>query len=257
MEVLHHLQGYLGTYGYLGIFVIVGLESAGIPMPGETVLVAAAILAGQGKLNIFGVITAAAAGAIIGDNCGYWVGREFGFRLVYRFGRYVRLDERRLKLGQYLFLRHGGKIVFFGRFVAILRAFAAFLAGSITLTGSGSSCSTPPVGLSGRRSTAPEPFGSAAPSRLMRGRSAWPFLSRPQSALSSALSSCGAMSRRSRMRRRGLCPGRLSRRRTVAQNSASGSRTTHEDSPPSRGAPRRARRQRSDLRDRTLHRADP
>ena len=129
MEVLHHLQGYLGTYGYLGIFVIVGLESAGIPMPGETVLVAAAILAGQGKLNIFGVIAAAAAGAIIGDNCGYWVGREFGFRLVYRFGRYVRLDERRLKLGQYLFLRHGGKIVFFGRFVAILRAFAAFLAG--------------------------------------------------------------------------------------------------------------------------------
>ena len=129
MDVLHNLQGYLGTYGYLAIFVIVGLESAGIPMPGETVLVAAAILAGQGKLNIFGVIAAAAAGAIIGDNCGYWVGREFGFPLVYRFGRYVRLDERRLKLGQYLFLRHGGKIVFFGRFVAILRAFAAFLAG--------------------------------------------------------------------------------------------------------------------------------
>ena len=75
------------------------------------------------------MIGAAAAGAIIGDNCGYWVGREFGFPLVYRYGRYVRLDERRLKLGQYLFLKHGGKIVFFGRFVAVLRAFAAFLAG--------------------------------------------------------------------------------------------------------------------------------
>jgi len=129
MDLVHHLHGYLADYGYLAIFVIVGLESAGIPMPGETVLVTAAILAAQGKLHLWGVIPAAAAGAIFGDNCGYWVGREFGFRIVYRYGRYVRLDERRLKLGQYLFLRHGGKIVFFGRFVAVLRAFAAFLAG--------------------------------------------------------------------------------------------------------------------------------
>ncbi len=129
MDFVHRLHDYLATYGYLAIFVIVSLESAGIPMPGETVLVTAAILAGQGKLHLWGVIGAAAAGAIFGDNCGYWVGREFGFRIAYRYGRYVRLDERRLKLGQYLFLRHGGKIVFFGRFVAVLRAFAAFLAG--------------------------------------------------------------------------------------------------------------------------------
>src|SRR5208283_2006144 len=129
MSFVHNLHEYVATYGYLAIFAIVGLESAGIPMPGETALVAGAILAGEGKLNLYGVIAAAAAGAIIGDNCGYWVGREFGFPLAYRFGRYVRLDERRLKLGQYLFLRHGGKIVFFGRFVAVLRAFAAFLAG--------------------------------------------------------------------------------------------------------------------------------
>jgi membrane protein DedA with SNARE-associated domain len=129
MDLVPHLHGYLAAYSYLAIFVIVSLESAGVPMPGETVLVAAAILAGQGKLHLWGVIPAAAAGAIFGDNCGYWVGREFGFRIVYRYGRYVRLDERRLKLGQYLFLRHGGKIVFFGRFVAVLRAFAAFLAG--------------------------------------------------------------------------------------------------------------------------------
>ena len=129
MDLVHHLHGYLATYGYFAILVIVGMESAGIPMPGETVLVAAAILAGEGKLQLWGVIGAAAAGAIIGDNCGYWVGREFGFRIAYRYGRYVNLDERRLKLGQYLFLKHGGKIVFFGRFVAVLRAFAAFLAG--------------------------------------------------------------------------------------------------------------------------------
>jgi membrane protein DedA with SNARE-associated domain len=129
MDLAHHLHGAIATYGYLAIFVVVGMESAGIPMPGETVLVTAAILAGEGTLRIYGVIGAAAAGAIVGDNCGYWVGREFGFPLVYRYGRYVRLDERRLKLGQYLFLKHGGKIVFFGRFVAVLRAFAAFLAG--------------------------------------------------------------------------------------------------------------------------------
>src|SRR5579863_3616872 len=129
MDLAHYLHGAISTYGYLAIFVIVGMESAGIPMPGETVLVTAAILAGQGTLRLYGVIASAAAGAIIGDNCGYWVGREFGFPLVYRYGRYVKLDERRLKLGQYLFLKHGGKIVFFGRFVAVLRAFAAFLAG--------------------------------------------------------------------------------------------------------------------------------
>ncbi len=129
MSFVHNLHEYVATYGYHAIFAIVGLESAGIPMPGETILVAAAILAGQGKLHLWGVIGAAAAGAILGDNCGYWVGREFGFPIAYRYGRYVNLDERRLKLGQYLFLRQGGKIVFFGRFVAVLRAFAAFLAG--------------------------------------------------------------------------------------------------------------------------------
>jgi membrane protein DedA with SNARE-associated domain len=129
MHVAHHLHGAIATYGYFAIFVIVAMESAGIPMPGETVLVTAAILAGEGTLRIYGVIGAAAAGAIIGDNCGYWIGREFGFPLLYRYGRYINLDERRLKLGQYLFLKHGGKVVFFGRFVAVLRAFAAFLAG--------------------------------------------------------------------------------------------------------------------------------
>ena len=129
MDLAQHLHEAIATYGYLAVFLIVAMESAGIPMPGETVLITAAILAAHGTLRIYGVVGAAAAGAIIGDNCGYWVGRELGFPLLYRFGRYIRLDERRLKVGQYLFLRHGGKIVFFGRFIAILRAFAAFLAG--------------------------------------------------------------------------------------------------------------------------------
>jgi len=129
MPFLHHLHQFVAEYGYFAVFVLVALESAGVPMPGETALVSAAVLAGRGDLRIGLVIACAAAAAILGDNAGYWVGREFGFPLVYKYGRYVRVDEGRLKVAQYLFQRHGGKIVFFGRFVAILRAFAAFLAG--------------------------------------------------------------------------------------------------------------------------------
>jgi membrane protein DedA with SNARE-associated domain len=81
-------------------------------------------------LDIRYVIAAAAGGAIVGDNIGFWVGREFGTPLLSRWGYLIGLDERKRKLGQYLFTRHGGKIVFFGRFVALLRAFAALLAGA-------------------------------------------------------------------------------------------------------------------------------
>jgi membrane protein DedA with SNARE-associated domain len=94
-------------------------------------LLAAAIYAGTTHhLSLPLLILAAACGAILGDNLGFWIGREGGYRLLRRFGRYIHIDERRLKLGQYLFLKHGGKVVFFGRFVAVLRAWAAFLAGT-------------------------------------------------------------------------------------------------------------------------------
>ena len=129
MHLLHHLHEFVSNYGYFAVFVLVALESTGVPMPGETALVSAAVLAGRGDLQISLVIASAAAAAIVGDNVGYWIGREFGFPLIYRYGRYIRVDEGRLKVAQYLFQRHGGKIVFFGRFVAVLRAFAAFLAG--------------------------------------------------------------------------------------------------------------------------------
>lgn len=91
-------------------------------------LLVAAVAAGTThQLSILLVIVAAVSGAILGDNFGFWVGREGGFRLLRRYGRYIRLDERKLKLGLYLFRRHGGKVVFFGRFIAVLRAWAAFL----------------------------------------------------------------------------------------------------------------------------------
>ncbi len=94
-------------------------------------LLAAAVYAGTTHhLVIAFVIAAAAVGAVVGDNIGFWVGREGGFRLLRRYGHVVHLDDRKIKLGQYLFLQHGGKVVFFGRFVAVLRAWAAFLAGT-------------------------------------------------------------------------------------------------------------------------------
>jgi membrane protein DedA with SNARE-associated domain len=126
----HELTQLISQYGYWVVMLFVGVESIGIPFPGETMLLAAAIYAGTTHdLDIGLVIAAASAGAVIGDNIGYWVGREFGYELVLRFGRYIHFDQRKMKLGMYLFLKHGGKVVFFGRFVAVLRAFAALLAG--------------------------------------------------------------------------------------------------------------------------------
>jgi membrane protein DedA with SNARE-associated domain len=128
---IHDLHQLLGTYGCWAVFVFIAIESTGIPFPGETMLLIAAIYAGTTHhLSIFLVILAAASGAILGDNLGFLVGREGGYRLLRRYGHYIRLDERKLKLGQYLFMKHGGKVVFFGRFVAVLRAWAAFLAGT-------------------------------------------------------------------------------------------------------------------------------
>jgi membrane protein DedA with SNARE-associated domain len=120
----------LTKYGSFAVAAVVGLESMGVPLPGEAILIAAAIYAGNTHgLNIAEVIAAAAAGAMIGDNLGYWIGRELGFPVLVRYGGYVGLTEQRIKLGQYLFLQHGGKIVFFGRFIALLRVLAALLAG--------------------------------------------------------------------------------------------------------------------------------
>jgi membrane protein DedA with SNARE-associated domain len=118
-------------YGYLAVFIIVGLESLGIPLPGETTLVTAALYAAATHhLNIAGVILAGIAGAILGDNCGFLLGHWGGYRLLVRYGRHIHLDQAKVKVARYLFLRHGGKVVFFGRFVSILRAWAAFLAGT-------------------------------------------------------------------------------------------------------------------------------
>jgi membrane protein DedA with SNARE-associated domain len=125
------LEHWLIDYGVLAVFLVVGAESIGIPLPGETMLIAAALYAGTThNLSIVAIVAAAAGGAIVGDNIGFALGRWGGYRLLRRYGKYIRFDERRLKIGRFIFLRHGGKVVFFGRFVAVLRTYAAFLAGT-------------------------------------------------------------------------------------------------------------------------------
>ena len=122
---------WIAVHGPLLVAAVVALESMGVPLPGETTLVTAALYAGTTHdLHIGAVVAAAALGAIAGDSAGYWIGRRFGQRLLVRYGRLIRIDAGRLRLGQYLFARHGGKVVFFGRFVALLRALAAILAGT-------------------------------------------------------------------------------------------------------------------------------
>ena len=129
------LTNAIATYGAWIVGGTVAVESMGIPVPGETILVTAALYAGTtGELSVAHVVLAAIVGAIAGDNAGFWIGRTVGFRWVMRHRSRFRLTTRRLKLGQYLFLRHGGKVVFFGRFVAVLRVLAALLAGVNCMT---------------------------------------------------------------------------------------------------------------------------
>ncbi|MBV8196450.1 MAG: DedA family protein [Candidatus Dormibacteraeota bacterium] len=120
----------LTTLGYVAVALFVGVESLGVPFPGETMLITASVFAGgTHQLSIAGVIAAAAAGAIVGNLIGFGIGWFGGYALLRRFGRFIRLDESSLKVGRYIFQRQGAKVVFFGRFVAILRTYAAFLAG--------------------------------------------------------------------------------------------------------------------------------
>src|SRR5215210_5889191 len=116
-------------HGLILVFVLVAMESAGVPLPGETALVAAAILAENGQYSLVAVIVVAAAAAIAGDNAGYWIGRKGGRALLRRTPIVREYFERALPPAERFFLRHGAKTVFLGRFIAILRVTAAWLAG--------------------------------------------------------------------------------------------------------------------------------
>jgi membrane-associated protein len=116
--------------GYPLLFVLVMGESSGVPIPGETALITAAVLASRGKLQVEWVIAVAAAGAIVGDNIGYEIGRKGGRWLLERPGRFERQRHEVLDTGEPFFQRHGPKAVFFGRFVLGLRVWASWLAGA-------------------------------------------------------------------------------------------------------------------------------
>jgi membrane protein DedA with SNARE-associated domain len=111
------------------LFAVVALESFGVPLPGETALIACGVLASQGSLSIAWVIVVASLAAIIGDNAGYWVAREGGRPLLNRFSVTRRYADRYLPRGERFFAKHGGKAVFLSRFVAVLRVTAAWIAG--------------------------------------------------------------------------------------------------------------------------------
>jgi membrane protein DedA with SNARE-associated domain len=126
-----NVSNLIASYGYWAVFLLVAVESLGIPLPGETALITAGIYAGHThRLNPWLIFAVAAAAAIIGDNIGYSIGDKGGYPLARRYGPKVRLDERKLKIARYLFDIHGGKVVFFGRFISVLRTYAAFLAGT-------------------------------------------------------------------------------------------------------------------------------
>jgi len=128
---LDTLQQLLQTWGYGVIFAAMLLENAGLPLPGETVTLLGGYAAGSGQLQLLGVMGAAAAGAILGDNLGYWVGRRAGWPLILRVGRLLGQSPEQLERLRLGFQRHAGKSVLLGRFVAVLRVVAGPMAGAV------------------------------------------------------------------------------------------------------------------------------
>ena len=130
MTVLGDLLHLIGRYGYLVVFFGVMLESVGVPLPGETILIAAGALVHRGLLDFGDTLFFGIFGAVVGSQIGYWVGRFGGRPFVVRWGRYVLITPERLGHAEAFFARHGGSAVFLARFVAGLRVFGALVAGT-------------------------------------------------------------------------------------------------------------------------------
>jgi membrane protein DedA with SNARE-associated domain/membrane-associated phospholipid phosphatase len=129
LQTVDQILSLIGQYGYLIVFLGVMLESTGVPLPGETILIAAGIMVQQGHLDLGDAIGFGILGAVVGDQIGYWVGREGGRPFVLKWGRYLLITPERLGHAERFFDRHGGKAVFLARFVAGLRVFGALIAG--------------------------------------------------------------------------------------------------------------------------------
>lgn len=129
-EIINKVAPYINQHGYLAVLLLVMLEDFGIPVPGETVLIAAAFFAGvEGQLNIFLVALFAFIGAVVGDNIGFAIGQYGGHPLIERYGRYVFLTPERVGKAEAFFNRNGGKVVIIARFIEGLRQLNGLLAG--------------------------------------------------------------------------------------------------------------------------------
>ena len=126
---LDTLQEFARLYGYWAVFVGIAIENMGIPLPGETIVIIGGFLAGSGELNYWWVLSSAIAGAVLGDNFGYWVGRFGGWQLLVSIGRIFRIQEQQLEQAKDRYSKNAVQAVFFGRFVTLLRIFAGPLAG--------------------------------------------------------------------------------------------------------------------------------
>jgi len=128
--MLTTLLSYFQQYGYWVVFVGVMLENAGVPIPGETILLAAGFFAALGHFHLGIVMAVACIGAVLGDNAGYFIGSKLGRAALLRYGRYAGLTPKRLGMFESFFERHGDKTILVARFITGLRVFAALLAGA-------------------------------------------------------------------------------------------------------------------------------
>lgn len=132
-DLMKLLEPYLAAYGYPVLFIVVFIESFGIPAPGQTLLIAAALLAAHGKLSIVLVLITAWLAAVSGDSLGYWIGLRGGRRLLLRFGRYARIGRREIRSMEHAFNRYGGWFVSFARFFEVLRQVNGIVAGTMEM----------------------------------------------------------------------------------------------------------------------------
>jgi len=130
---LADLETLLGRWGYAVIFAAMLLENAGVPLPGETITLLGGYAAGSGQLHLGGVMAAAAGGAVLGDNLGYWVGRRLGWPVMVRVGGWLGQRPEQLERLRQRFVRRAGLSVSLGRFVAVLRVLAGPLAGAVAM----------------------------------------------------------------------------------------------------------------------------
>jgi membrane-associated protein len=129
MQTVRAVTHFIEQYGLIVVFLLIAAESAGVPLPGETALVAAGVFAARGHYSIVTVIVVAAAAAIIGDNVGYWLGRKLGRGFLQRYAVVKRFSDRVLPRAERFFHKHGGKAIFLARFTAGLRVAGAWIAG--------------------------------------------------------------------------------------------------------------------------------